>query len=79
MFKENLFSPEPVSEFQPNLSILERRGFKFAQVTEHTVFNCKGEIITKKLKLTFYLFSLFRDSGPILTKLGIKHVWAKGK
>ena len=78
LFTFSSSSPEPLGQFQPNLSqsILGWRVFKFIQMKGQTLFG--GEINTKLRNTLTNLINLLLQNRPISTKLGTNHLWVKG-
>ena len=69
-------SPEPPSQFQPNLakSFFGWRGFKFIQMKGPFIRGDNYEIA----KMHWWnLKNFYRTTGPISTKLGKMHPWLK--
>ena len=69
-------SPDPQSQFQPNLaqSILELRGFKFVQMKVRPF--PRGDNY-KRVLIHWRIIKIFfsRSTEPISTKLGTNHHW----
>ena len=81
LFTISSSSPEPLSQFQPNLSqsILRWRGFKFVQMKGLALFQRGDNYQIGKIHWRNKKKSSSPElNGPISTKLGTMHPWVTG-